>query len=117
MISVSDILLASGVHYSVFDKDAGGSIQITAGSQLLATFQEMKSFQARRKDYSGWHAHHIVETFDLDRLGVMLKFPDRGSQLTVLLPERAHIGRVNSILRVENPTRLTARFESAANAI
>jgi hypothetical protein len=42
----------------------------------------------------------------LDRLGISSLFPPEQDQICVLLPERAHVGRINSLLRRENPKGL-----------
>lgn len=103
MITATQILQFSGVTCHVFK-----NIYLTGGNQLIGTYDAMKKFQEATPDYFGWQAHHIVETVDLDRLDITGKFPGRGEQICVLLPERAHIGRINSILRYENPLRLSA---------
>ena len=59
-------------------------------------------------EYRGWQAHHVVEKQDLGRLGVAHLFPPENDQLCVLLPERTHIGRINSVLRRQNPLGVQA---------
>jgi hypothetical protein len=106
MITTAKILQAS--HLAFQPHKFGAGVFLTMGGQLVAPFRRLKDFQHLNRDYFQWQAHHIVETVDLDRLGVTLKFPPREGQICVLLPERAHIGRVNSVLRHENPLRLSA---------
>lgn len=78
-------------------------IWLTAGNQLMASYRALARFATVDRHYAGWHAHHIVEFQDLERLGVSGKFPAYDDQLTVLLPQAAHIKRVNSVLRNQAP--------------
>jgi hypothetical protein len=100
---VTQILSLAGVTHEAYAAWPTGDVRLTAANQLIATFDGLKRFQASDRRYLGWQAHHIVESQDLDRLGVSARFPPRGQQICVLLPERAHVGRINSILRVQNP--------------
>lgn len=108
MTTVIQILQASGINFEPFDDSAGADVFLTKGLQLVGSYKELKDFREGSTAYAGWQAHHIVETVDLDRLGITGRFPGRNGQICVLLPERAHIGRINSILRRENPLRLSA---------
>ena len=76
-------------------------VLLSPANQLFGTYKDLKGYQRSQggKNYFGWHAHHIVEKQDLDRLAVSHRFPPDEDQLCVLLPERAHIGRVSSVLR------------------
>jgi hypothetical protein len=58
----------------------------------------------------------VVEYQDLERLGVAVKFPDYKEQLTVLLPEVAHIQRINSILRNQAPMRAVLKASDLLSA-
>jgi hypothetical protein len=108
MLSVQQILARSGAAFEPYSQYRRGDVYLTAGNQLIGAFRSLKTFQGTVADYTNWQAHHIVETVDLDRLDITTKFPGREDQICVLLPERAHIGRVNSILRTENPLTLSA---------
>ena len=112
-VYVSEILRLAGVSVSAYaSRNSSGivigtstGVMLSQANQLLGTFADLKRFQrsAGGKAYIGWQAHHIVEKQDLDRLGVGDRFPRGDDQLCVLLPERAHIGRINSILRNQAP--------------
>ncbi|HEX6013210.1 MAG TPA: hypothetical protein VFY87_15700, partial [Geminicoccaceae bacterium] len=85
-------------------------VVMTAANQLLGSYADLRRFQVTdiTGEYRGWQAHHVVEKQDLDRLGVAHLFPPENDQLCVLLPERAHIGRINSVLRRQNPLGVQA---------
>src|SRR5262245_46122296 len=106
MIAAVEILRASSVRFEPYKTWSG--VFLTRGNQLIGSFKALKRFQELNRDYAHWQAHHILESVDLERLGVANKFPSREEQICVLIPERAHIGRINSILRHENPLRLSA---------
>jgi hypothetical protein len=108
MITGFQILQASTIKFEPYDKWSKGNVLLTEANQLMGAFRALKEFQHFNQSYSGWQAHHIVETVDLERLGVAAKFTPRDEQLCVLITERAHIGRINSILRSENPLNLSA---------
>ena len=78
------------------------------GASAYRNLQEPRRYWDSEEAYKGWHCHHVVEADDLARLGVELFAPPYNDQLNVLLPEGAHVGRINSILRRENPTRYQA---------
>ena len=105
MFEVSDILLTAGVKFSVFTGWPAGNLYITTGNQLIGSYKNLNLFRKSTSNYTGWHVHHVVEDDDLQRLGVSSHAPAYEDQLCVLIPERAHVGRINSILRRENPTR------------
>jgi hypothetical protein len=105
-MSPQALLATAGVRYEKFAGWPSGGVFLTAANQLLGTFSDLKRFQSVDRDYFGWHAHHIVEAQDLERLGVAHHFPAREQQLCVLLPERAHVGRINSVLRRQNPANI-----------
>lgn len=111
MLSVPEILKLAEISHETFGPAGTKPVFLTAGNQLIGTFKNLSAFRDSTKDYHGWHAHHVVETHDLGRLNVTTAAPSRKDQLCVLLPERAHIGRVNSLLRTNQPIRtsVTAR--------
>jgi hypothetical protein len=69
----------------------------------MSSYAALTRFATIGPHYAGWHAHHVVEVQDLERMDVAAKFPDYREQLTVLLPQAAHIKRVNSVLRNQAP--------------
>ncbi len=103
MITVTDILDKSAVNYEPFDQVGGLPVFLTAGNQLIAAYKFFEAVKQSVKGYRGWHAHHVFETQDLERMHVTTIAPVRDDQLCVLLPERAHIGRINSVLRRQAP--------------
>lgn len=107
IISAKEILRESGIHYQRYQQ-SDSDIVISAANQLLGVYTKMDKFRKSESGYTGWESHHIVEKFDLDRLGIAEKFPNKNLQLTVLLPKTAHQKRINSILRSENPVKLSA---------
>lgn len=106
--SVVQVLSLAGVLHERYARWPMGNVRLTAANQLIGTFDDLKRFRASDPHYLGWQAHHIVESQDLERLGVAARFPGRGQQICVLLPERAHIGRINGILRRQNPIGVQA---------
>jgi hypothetical protein len=103
---VDQILISAGVNAKRYGEAHG--IMLSYAGQLFGTFDDLKRFQrsSAGTSYFGWPAHHVVEKQDLDRLGVADRFANERGQLCVLLPERAHIGRINSILRNQAPMDL-----------
>jgi hypothetical protein len=107
---VREILASARVGFKQYT-DPGGHLRsagvyITSASQLVGTYCNLGRFQKSQNAYFGWHKHHIVEIQDLDRLGISGLFPPESDQICVLLPEKAHVGRINSLLRRENPKGL-----------
>ena len=100
---VESILKDSRVRYREYRCNSPMPIWLTAGNQLLSSYAALSRFATVDRHYRGWHAHHVVEAQDLERLNVAGKFPDYDQQLTVLLPQIAHIQRVNSVLRNQAP--------------
>jgi hypothetical protein len=98
-------LASSGVRQGAWPTDLKPvpGVYCTAAGQFIASYSDLKRFQSENRTYFGWHAHHIVESQDLQRLGVVDQSAPRNDQVCVLLPERSHIGRINSILRRQNP--------------
>jgi len=97
------ILKESSIRYREYRCNSPSPIWLTAGNQLMASYTALSRFAKIDHHYAGWHAHHIVEFQDLERLGVAGKFPPYSEQITVLLPQAAHIQRVNSVLRNQAP--------------
>ena len=95
---VESILKESRVPHREYHCNSPKPIWLTSGNQLLSSYATLSRFATVDRHYRGWHAHHVVEAQDLDRLGVTEKFPAYEHQLTVLLPQAAHIQRVNSVL-------------------
>jgi hypothetical protein len=100
---VESILQVSRVRYREYRCNSPSPIWLTSANQLMASYSALTRFATVDKNYRGWHAHHVVEVQDLERLGVAGKFPPYQEQLTVLLPQAAHIKRVNSVLRNQAP--------------
>jgi hypothetical protein len=76
---------------------------LTSGNQLMASYKVLTRFAIVDKHYAGWHAHHVVEPQDLERMGVASRFPPYEEQAAVLLPQAAHIRSINSVLRNQGP--------------
>ncbi len=75
MYTVNQILTAAKIGSAPFTK-GNVTVQLSAGNQLIGTYGELSKFRAANQaDYSGWEAHHIFETLDIDRLGLMLFAP------------------------------------------
>jgi len=108
MYSVNLLLLRAGVRHERYSLWQPGTVFLTGANQLIGSYSDLRQFQQSDHNYFSWHAHHIVESQDLDRLGVSQSGPPREHQICVLLPERAHIGRINSILRAQNPIGMSA---------
>jgi hypothetical protein len=106
----------SSVQHEQYKCDPPSTICLTAANQLVASYNVLTRFAQTDKHYRGWHAHHVVEYQDLERLGVAVKFPDYKEQLTVLLPEVAHIQRINSILRNQAPMRAVLKASDLLSA-
>ena len=94
---VERILKDSRVRYREYRCNSPSPIWLTSGNQLISSYNALSRFAIVGPHYRGWHAHHVVEAQDLERLGVAAKFPTCEEQPTVLLPQAAHI-RVNSFL-------------------
>jgi hypothetical protein len=122
---VAQVLIAAGIKHQPFVMERNGmvvarplGVVVTRANQLLGSYADLKRFQRADSagEYCGWQAHHIVEEQDLSRPGVAHLFPTRDGQLCVLLPERAHIGRTNSILRHQNPIGIRANVAELRGA-
>jgi hypothetical protein len=106
--SLTELLRIAHVSHALFSTSAGAQVFITAGNQLVGTYNDLKKFRASRPEYRGWDVHHIFEDQDLHRLGVDKRFPPYELQACVLIPKAAHTKRINSTLRIQNPTNLGA---------
>jgi hypothetical protein len=108
MFTVTEVLLTAGVKFSVYTGCPAGNVYLTDANQLIGAYKNLEAFRGYDRAYGGWHVHHVVEDDDLQRLGVSGHAPPYPDQLCVLIPERAHVGRINRNLRRENPTRYQA---------
>lgn len=103
MTDVAQLLGLAGIRHETYSQAQPELVYLTLGNQLIGTYKSLRKFCSACSDYHGWQAHHVVETQDLDRLNIASAAPARDAQLCVLLPERAHIGRINSVLRRQAP--------------
>jgi hypothetical protein len=100
---LEDVLRLGEIHHEPFPGSKTTGIFLTRGMQLLGTFDDFQRFKRGTDAYKGWHRHHVFERQDWSRLNIETLAPRYEDQLCVLLPERAHIGRVNSVLRSQAP--------------
>ena len=100
---VESVLMESRLRYREYKSHFPAPIWLTSANQLIASYKVLARFATIDRHYAGWHAHHVVEAQDLERLGVASSFPPYVEQPAVLLPQAAHIRRVNSALRIEAP--------------
>jgi hypothetical protein len=100
---VEGILKEARVLYREYRCNSPLPIWLTSGNQLMSPYRSLTRFATIDRHYAGWHAHHVVEAQDLERMGVAATFPPYNEQLAVLLPQAAHIKRVNSVLRNQAP--------------
>ena len=107
MKTVTQLLTEANIAYESVNQGAAEKVFLTKGHQLIGTFKELDKFRCANSAYHGWHRHHVVEIQDLQRLHIAQTSPDVDDQLCVLLPERAHIGRINSMLRTLAPLSAT----------
>lgn len=103
MLTVNEVLLATGIRYVAYPKWRFGGVFLTAANQLVGAYSDLGKFQRSDQNYFGWQKHHIVESQDLERLGLLHVVAPRDQQICVLIPERAHVRRINSVLRSQNP--------------
>lgn len=106
MYTIADILKVAGVATQPF-ASSGVTVRLSAGNQLLGSYAQLLKFRAADPNYRGWEVHHIFEALDVTRLGYSPFSPGYDEQICVILPAAAH-HRINSILRRENPTSLSA---------
>jgi hypothetical protein len=100
---VESILKESRVLYREYRSHSPSPIWFTPANQLISSHKDLSRFAATDKHYAGWRPHHVVEAQDIERLGVASRFPPAPEQVAVLLPQAAHIRRINSIIRSEAP--------------
>jgi hypothetical protein len=113
---VESVLKESRVRYREYRCNSPSPIWLTSANQLMSSYGALTRFARIDVHYSGWHAHHVVEAQDLERLGVAARFPQYGEQLTVLLPQAAHIKRINSVLRNQAPMHTVMASEDLLTA-
>jgi hypothetical protein len=112
MIDNLSLLRTAGIFFERFGSFA--SVVCSQGNQLFGPYTALQTFRqtyrdkSGRRPYDGWEVHHIVEDQDLQRLGIAQHFPVYKQQLCVILPQSAHVNRINNILRNRNPSRYAA---------
>lgn len=106
MYTIQQILVAAAIPTEL-KTSRGVAVRMTPGNQLIETYQKLLRYVAANPEYRGWEVHHIFEALDIARIGAELFSPVYEEQVCVLLPREAH-HRINSMLRRENPTGLTA---------
>ena|SRR5690242_7914188 len=94
---VESVLKESRVRYREYRCNSPRPIWLTAGNQLVASYAALSRFAVVDPHYPGWRAHQVMDTHDLERLGVAAKLPSADQQVAVLLPQHAHIQRANSV--------------------
>ena len=110
-LTASELLDRAEVKFELYGHAKGSPVYLAMGQQLIGTYADLEHYRALdgaangNAWHQGWQAHHIVEEHDLGRLHIKHRAPSRDDQLCVLLPERAHIGRINSVLRSVAPLR------------
>jgi hypothetical protein len=93
--SIDGLLRNANVKFVAWPTDR--KIFLTDANQLIGRYCDFREFRQQNRDYRGWHAHHILEKKDIERLGLRAAFPKYDDQLCVLLPPAAHARRINSI--------------------
>jgi hypothetical protein len=94
--SIAGLLFEAKVPYVPWPTDT--NILLTDANQLIGRYSSFERFRKKNSGYFGWHAHHVVEDNDIQRLGLKAAFPKYEDQLCVLLPPTAHASRINSVL-------------------
>lgn len=100
---VERILKDSRVRFREYRCNSPSTIWLTSGNQLMSSYSALSRFATVDRHYRGWHAHHVVEGHDLERLGISAKLPGYEQQVTVLLPLAAHIQCASSSGRNQAP--------------
>ena len=113
---VKKILEEARVHHERYKCNSPMPIWLTAANQIVASYDTLTRFAQADKRYRGWHAHHVVEYQDLERLGVATNFPHYKEHLSVLLPQAAHIQRINSVLRNQAPMHAVLKVPELLSA-
>jgi hypothetical protein len=103
MITPKQILHVARIRHEPYRDADGYEVYITSGNQLVGTHKVLGKFRSQNRHYQGWQSHHVLETQDLGRLHITQLAPDSDNQFCVLLPERGHIDRINSVLRRQAP--------------
>ena len=103
MVTVEAILKRAALKYEHYEQAGQLPVYLSRGLQLFGGYKTLGQFRSSDKHYHGWQAHHVFETQDLGRMHISQLAPGVDDQLCVLLPERAHIGRINSVLRRQAP--------------
>ena len=67
---VESILKESRLRYREYKSHFPSPIWLTSANQLIASYRVLARFATIDRHYAGWHAHHVVEAQDLERLGV-----------------------------------------------
>jgi hypothetical protein len=60
MYTIPQILTSASVKYEDYPKWSGRGVFLSAASQLIGTYADLRRFQTSNPDYFGWDAHHIV---------------------------------------------------------
>jgi len=113
---VKGILDEARIQTERYKCNSPSTIWLTAAHQLIASYSVLTRFAETDQHYRGWHAHHVFEYQDLERLGVAAKFPPYNEQLTVLLPRAAHVKRINSDLRIQAPMGAVMKAQELVSA-
>jgi hypothetical protein len=104
------------VKYSAYPHCLAGNIYQTDANQLVGSYKDLRAFRKTDRNYASWQAHHVLEYDDLDRLGIRNHAPAYNDQLCILLPKQAHVKRINSILRGDNPPKYQATARELRSA-
>lgn len=96
-------LQEAGIPHDVFWAERGVTVYISAAQQLFGEYRVFKAFRKAHPAYRGWHAHHVLEWQDVERLSCETIAPEYEQQTCVLLPVKGHLGRINSRLRTLLP--------------
>ena len=103
MPDILTTLAFAKIGFTPYKKAASGRVYLTTANQLVGSHAELTAYRSSDKGYAGWQSHHVVETQDLGRLNIAEFSPTRNDQFCVLLPKRAHVERINSMLRRHAP--------------
>ena len=117
---IDEVLRLGGVQHEPFETEKVDGVFITRGLQVLGSYRALEKFRQAVDGYAGWHRHHVFEDQDWSRLHIEKLAPRYEDQLCVFLPERAHVGRINSILHshaaqgfVLSPRALLRAYDTA----
>ena len=87
--------------------DKKGKVYLTEGGQLVGSHDALRAFRSAHPEYSRWDSHHIVEQVHLRNLGK--HYSDGNALPAVLIPNKAHSGRIRSIVGRADCLSLNAR--------